>query len=136
MNDDKAKAFIDEVMKSPEKKAQIDAFGKPKDETQWQQTMTEKILPIAKDMGFDLSLADFKPAYNGEVGDDELDAVAGGTGLCDCYLAGGGGGQEEGEDSGETYGCACVGYGQGGDCDNVNDNCLCVIGGVGSDGSS
>lgn len=130
---EKAKAFVVAVNTDPKKKATLDGIEQPKDEVQLDQLMAEKILPMAKEMGYDLSLADFKENYNGEVDDSELDQVAGGSGECLCAGAGGGGGQEADTDAGQTYGCACVGYGEGGDCNNVNFNCLCVVGGEGYD---
>lgn len=36
-------------------------------------------------------------------------------------------------DEENTYGCACVGYGQGGDGAWDDVNCFCAIGGIGED---
>ena len=130
---EKAKAFVVAVNSDPEKKAALEGIQRPKDQAELDQMMEDKIIPMAKTMGYDLTLDDFKENYNGEVDDSELDQVAGGSGGCGCMVAGGGGGQEDKEDYGQTYGCACVGYGQGGDCNNVNDNCICPAVGSGSD---
>ena len=76
-------------------------------------------IALAKELGIELSEADFaKEESNGELSDDELDAVAGGGG-CGCAIAGGG--------DGESYTCGCVFYGEGG------DNCICPVGGAGTD---
>ena len=100
----------------------------------------EAMLALAKECGIELTAADFEkkaePA-SGELDDDELDAVAGGAGgeegHCYCVLAGGGGGKDCND--GNTFGCACVGYGQGGDGRASDANCRCVVGGAGADDS-
>lgn len=84
--------------------------------------IAEKVLPLAKEAGYDLTAEDFKtddPAF-GEISDTELAAVAGGGGGTDA-------------DDSNTYGCACVMYGQGGDGRIEDFNCICALGGVGSD---
>ena len=94
------------------------------------------MLELAKECGIELTLADLakeeKPASR-ELDDDELDAVAGGANgdldCCYCILAGGGGGKDSID--GNTFGCACVGYGQGGDGRAKDVNCRCVAGGGG-----
>ncbi len=92
-------------------------------------------IALAKELGIELSEADFAKEESGdELNDDELDAVAGGgsaDGLCVCSLAGGGGGTDRHD--GDTYGCACAFYGQGGDGNADDFNCICVLGGVGTD---
>lgn len=82
--------------------------------------IAEKVLPLAKEAGYDLTAEDFKtddPA-SGEISDTELAAVAGGG--------------TDADDS-NTYGCACVMYGQGGDGRIEDFNCICALGGVGGD---
>ena len=98
------------------------------------------MLELAKECGIELTPADLakeeKPVSR-ELDDDELDAVAGGAatgdeyGFCYCIAAGGGGGEDS--DDGNTFGCACVAYGQGGDGRAKDANCRCYFGGVGSD---
>ena len=92
----------------------------------------EAMLALAKECGIELTEADFEkkaaPA-SGELSDDELDTVAGGTGACACVLGGGGGGIDDND--GNVFGCACAAYGQGGD-GRANDfNCWCPGLGVG-----
>ena len=98
----------------------------------------EAMLALAKEYGIELTAADLEkkaePASR-ELDDDELDAVAGGENkmLCYCVLAGGGGGKDCYD--GNTVGCACVGYGQGGDGKAKDANCRCIAGGAGTDDS-
>ena len=100
----------------------------------------EAILALAKECGMELSLADLEQKAeitSRELNDDELDAVAGGAatgnehGFCLCPIAGGGGGKDA--DDGNTFGCACVVYGQGGDGRRKDINCNCIMGGTGSE---
>ena len=121
INSDQAlKAKFQALVQEDQKEIDRDAF------------ITEKVLPLAKEAGYDLTAEDFKtddPA-SGEISDAELAAVAGGGG-CGCSVAGGGGGTDA--DDSNTYGCACVMYGQGGDGRIEDFNCICALGGVGSD---
>lgn len=85
----------------------------------------DEVLAIAKEIGIALDLSDIEPAPEAEeLSEDELNTVSGGktTGYCICALAGGGGGK----DDGDTYGCACVGYGQGGNGDIDSFICWCT----------
>ncbi len=92
-----------------------------------EKIIAEKVIPQAKEMGFDLSADDFKQEY-GELSDAELEKVSGGK--CVCNIAGGGGGTGI---NGLIYGCACAGYGQGGDGHEYHSRCACLILGIGSD---
>lgn len=96
----------------------------------------EQFLAAAQELGFELNEKDFAPP-EGDLSDDELAGVAGakkGSGGCGCLLAGGGGGKDL---KGDTYGCACVGYGHGTsgrahrDDDELLVNCICIGGGAG-----
>ncbi len=92
-------------------------------------------IALAKELGIELSEADFaKEESCGELNDDELDAVSGGStdGFCVCAFAGGGGGIDNKDNN--TYGCACVMYGQGGDGRPEDKNCQCIAHGWGEDG--
>lgn len=90
----------------------------------------EDVLALAKELGCELSMQDIDPTPNAEMNDSELDAISGGktTGRCFCALAGGGGGKQDGE----TYGCACVGYGQGGNGEWDSFICWCTGAGNGN----
>ena len=87
------------------------------------------VIAFAAENGFELTKADFE-VPEGELSERELSDVAGGEthGCCICPLAGGGGGETS---DGDTFGCACVGYGQGGDCGEDNWQCTCIFGGIG-----
>ena len=90
------------------------------------------VVALAKEMGIELTEADIivEKEAEDELSEDELTAVVGGSG-CGCPIVGGGGGKDDRD--GHTYGCACVGYGQGGD-GSVNDtNCVCYVDGCGTD---
>lgn len=86
----------------------------------------EDLIAMAKELGIELTEADFeqKPA---ELNDDELDAVAGG-GDVSCACAMGGGGTKDSND--KT--CACVlagaGYAKSG-----RERCVCGFAGYGYD---
>ncbi len=87
----------------------------------------EELMSAAKGLGVELSDADFAPPA-GEMGAEELENVAGGWGFC--LLFGGGGGTDDND--GNTYGCACWTYGQGGDGRLSDSNCLCYFVGTGA----
>ena len=91
------------------------------------------LIELAKESGIELSEADFveQPVESEELDMEELGAVVGGAGICLCAMAGGGGGTDT--ENGKTYGCACVGYGQGGDGRISDANCACVAMGEGHD---
>ena len=90
------------------------------------------VVALAKEMGIELTEADIivEKEAEGELSEDELTAVVGGGG-CGCAMVGGGGGTDDRD--GHTYGCACVGYGQGGDGRANDTNCVCYVGGCGTD---
>ena len=91
----------------------------------------EALLALAKELGFDLTEADFtKP--EGELNENELTALAGGKA---CYCVVGGGGEADSQDDV----CACVAYGQGHVSEDSNYTlnrgcvrCVCVLGGGGT----
>ncbi len=79
-------------------------------------------IALAKELGIELSEADFaKEESGGELSDDELDAVAGGG---DCACVAGGGGTVYDDDE---HFCPCIVYGQG------STICFCAVIGVGDD---
>ena len=82
----------------------------------------DALIALAKELGFDLTDADFaKP--EGEVSLNELAAVTGG-GDCLCVAAGGGTRDEDSKP------CGCVAAG-GGYHDNGEQRCYCIVGGSG-----
>ena len=95
-----------------------------------------KVTELAQAHGITLTEEDFAVPQDGELSDDELDAVAGGGG-CGCPVIGGGAGSDERTET--HYGCACI-VGGGGrieKCMNGDDvsgaNCICQIIGGGTD---
>lgn len=130
---DSVKQFIEKAQNDEELRAKLqDVQEAFKDDPQNEETQDKAIaaiIPLAKEKGFDLNPEDFQ-IEEGEIEDNELLNVAGGSG-CFCIAAGGGGGTDG--DDGNTYGCACVAYGQGGDGRADDFNCWCVMGGQGFD---
>lgn len=109
------KKFLEAVSKDEALTAEIGAMG------------MDEILALAKDLDLELTEADLaKPAVQ-ELGDDELDTVAGG-GDVSCACAMGGGGTKDNND--KT--CACVlagaGYSTSG-----RERCVCGFAGYGYD---
>ena len=94
--------------------------------TDSQTQIQEKMIEILKEYGVSLTAEDFK-APEGELSDDELNAVAGGGG-CGCGVAGGGGGDE--------IICVCVaggtGFVIGSGGLNEQGGCVCVAAGAGA----
>ena len=94
--------------------------------TDSQTEMQEKMIEILKEYGVALTVEDFK-VPEGELSDDELNAVAGGGG-CGCPVFGGGGGDE--------LVCVCIAGGTG--CVigsyglNSQGGCVCVAAGAGA----
>lgn len=113
------KKFLEEMEKNPELKAKIEELDKNPEST------PKDFIEAAAEYGVELKEEDFQPAgAQGELADDELDAVAGG-GNCLCAVGGGG------TDDAYHGTCACVvgGYGSGKD---KYEGCACVIGGGGN----
>ena len=93
--------------------------------TDSQTQMQEKMIELLKEYGVILTAEDFK-APEGELSDDELNAVAGGGG-CGCAVGGGGGGDE--------LVCVCVLGGSGsipGCYDPSQGGCICAVAGAGA----
>ena len=93
--------------------------------TDSQTEMQEKMIELLKEYGVILTAEDFK-APEGELSDDELNAVAGGGG-CGCAVGGGGGGDE--------LVCVCVLGGSGsipGCYDPSQGGCICAVAGAGA----
>lgn len=112
------KKFLEEMEKNQELKAKIEQLDKDPAST------PKDYVRIAAEYGLEITEEDFKLAdAQGELQDDELDAVAGGS---DCICFGGGGGSaSEGDNT-----CACV-LGGGGETSSRNCRCACVIAGTG-----
>ena len=115
---EKFRAFIEVAKADPELRDRLTSMS------------VEEFLAAAKARGFDLTEDDLRPP-EGELDDDEAANVAGGH--CFCVLGGGGGGTDSTD--GNTYGCACAGYGQGGDGRASDANCVCAAFGDGWDDS-
>ena len=85
------------------------------------------IIAIAKDMGYDLTEADFKPQTQ-ELDDDDLDTVVGGANAVNCSCALGGGGSKDQND--KTCACVAAGFGY---CKDGSQRCFCALAGFGYD---
>lgn len=102
----------------------LEAVSKNEELTKKINTMTkEDLLALAKELGVELTETDFEKP-DGELSDDELDAVAGGA-LCYCLLAGSGYDTCDNEKT-----CVCV-AGGGGEYKSGDCRCWCVGCGVG-----
>lgn len=112
---DNLKNFLMKISEDPELTAKV---NQEKDES--------VLIAIAKELGFELTKEDFENQVE-ELGDDDLDAVAGG-GDVSCACAMGGGGTKDSND--KT--CACVlagaGYSTSG-----RERCVCGFAGYGYD---
>ncbi len=109
------KKFLEAVSKSEEMCAKINDMRK------------EELTALAKELGIELTDADFeKPAVEA-LDDDDLDTVAGG-GDVSCACAMGGGGTKDSND--KT--CACVLAGAGYST-NGRERCVCGFAGYGYD---
>lgn len=85
----------------------------------------EDVIAIAKELGIELTDADFEQQPS-ELSDDELDAVAGGVkGDCFCPIVGGG------TKNDYAKACACV-YGGAGKWKDGDGRCACILAGGGS----
>ena len=83
----------------------------------------ETLVAMAKELGIELTDADFEKNAPQPMSDDELDAVAGGK-ACHCVVGGGG----EANQLDKT--CACV-MGGGGESRDGKTRCVCVLSGAG-----
>jgi len=115
------KDILEQIEQNPELKAKIEKLDKTPDST------VQDFIKAAAEYGVELTEADFTPTGSeGELTDDELEAVAGGKSLnpCICFMGGGG------ESYGNEKTCACV-FGGGGEYLDNSARCVCVIGGSG-----
>lgn len=111
------KKFLELVSGSAELSARLNAADK------------DGIFAMAKELGIELSNADFA-RQNEELSDDELDAVAGGSdSSCTCILGGGG---KKDSSFGASKACVCV-LGGGGEKIGGGARCACVAYGMGTD---
>ncbi len=116
------KKFLEEMEKNPELKAKMEELDKDPAST------PKDFIKAAAEYGVELKEEDFKPAAaQGELKDDELDAVAGG-GTCACVIGGGG----TADNHHGTCACVLVGYGEGNSYYDMG--CYCSAAGGGSDG--
>lgn len=98
---------------------------------QTQEEIQKNTIALAAEQGINLRDADFQMENADVLSEDELGAAAGGSGGCSCPIVGGGGGQLAPgvESEYRTWGCACIGYGQGGNGHDVNVCCFCPTAG-------
>ena len=120
------KKLLEAMEQNAELKAKIDELDKNPD------SAVKDYIELASEYGIEIKEEDFQPAsIQGEVSDEELDAVAGGG---ECYCAVGGGGSESYKDGT----CGCVLYGQGSHLTNSSGQgggmrCTCAVGGYGTE---
>ncbi|MCC8152391.1 MAG: Nif11-like leader peptide family RiPP precursor [Lachnospiraceae bacterium] len=117
------KEFLEAVEKNEELKAKVDALSNKPD------AVPADFIALAKEYGFTLTEADFAEGKTeGEITEDELEAVAGG-GACACTLGGGG------NPSDTTQTCYCVfagaGYRKTGG-EGLDARCVCPLVGGGT----
>ncbi len=91
--------LLEEMEKNQELKAKIQELDKNPEST------PKDYIQVAAEYGIEVKEEDFKPAQ-GELNDDELDAVAGGD-KCLCAIGGGG----ERTDGSTRCGCMLSGFG-------------------------
>ena len=128
------KKFLEAVSKDEALQAKVNALESNK------ETVMADIIALAKELGIELTEADFAQP-DGEISEDELETINGGrdtsygcptsgtvNNSCYCAAAGGGGGKQKDDD---IWGCACVAYGQGGDAKDDHTTCMCVLYGHG-----
>ena len=114
MSKENVKLFYEELAKNEALQEKFKVIGKKyegqtTDEVQMDLIYQNEILPIAKESGFEFTLAELKEykqevtqPQSGKVSDEELGAVAGGQHVdCACIIGGGGG-------NGLGEACACV----------------------------
>lgn len=105
---------------NPGLKAKVEALSKDPNAT------VADIIALAKEHGLEITEADFQAAPEGELSDDELEAVAGGA---ECYCAIGGGGTGTHSEHNETCACVALGFGT---TDAGGLRCSCAAAGYGS----
>lgn len=113
------KRFFEEVTKSEEHREKLNAAKN-----------MEEVTAFAAELGFTLTAEDFQQE-EGELQDDELNAVTGGK-ECACVLGGGGTGESEREHT-----CWCVAIGNGSYICGTQEmsRCGCVATGTGENQS-
>lgn len=122
-------AFLEALSKSKELQDKLNAVPFKTEEEKVQVAIA-----FAKDeLGMTLTEADFAKSEpkNGELSDDELDAVAGGF-SCTCPVGGVGGSEDH--YLVEEHTCVCVfgGAGEYSDDDGRHERCYCVMAGHGN----
>jgi predicted ribosomally synthesized peptide with nif11-like leader len=103
------KALIEKVSADEELKKKAEALNDIKDE----EEAKAAVIKLAAEAGITITEADFAPE-EGEINDDELEAVAGGKDMI-CVLSG----------AGKSGFCLLVGV------DTEHKDCICVAGGLG-----
>ena len=103
------------LAKVSEDKALIEKFGKLE---------KAELIVMAKELGFELTETDFVEP-EGEISENEMDAVVGGYKRCACFSGGGGKADSEGDV------CACVVGGGGISKVDGEARCACLWAGTG-----
>ena len=107
---EKLKKLMEELSKNPELADRMKSMSK------------NEVIEAAKELNIELTEEDFEIPADHKLSVDELSAVAGGVGYCECAFSGDGAGD------GLSCGCYLLGSGEG----NVKkDNCTCFGPGAG-----
>ncbi|MBP3648869.1 MAG: Nif11-like leader peptide family RiPP precursor [Clostridia bacterium] len=88
-----------------------------------------EMIVLAKELGFELTEADFVQP-EGEVSENEMEAVVGGYKRCFCVASGGGKADADGN------ACGCVAAGIGTSKHDGEARCVCVASGIGEESLS
>ena len=122
---DNMKKFLEAASKDEALKAEVNALAEKFDrKSADENALKAAAIELAAKHGFTLTDDDFKPSEMTELTEDEMKAVAGGTG-CGCAIFGGGGDGEGGVD------CFCAAGGAGLE-DKDKVCCACPAVGVGA----
>lgn len=121
------KNLLETMEEYPELKTKIEELDKNPDST------IQDFIKAATEYGVELTEADFAPTGSeGELADDELEAVSGGLDeyACACFMGGGGEAGHNKRHNKTTNTCACV-LGGGGEYKDGKTRCVCVLYGDG-----
>jgi len=138
MSKENVRLFYEEIFKNETLQERLksigsDLKGQKPDEAQMELIYQNEVLPVAKEYGFEFTIAEVKEYVTETnkvkieaLSDDELEAVSGGLLGCICGIAGGGFNNNHTE-SDVACVCALAGGGSG----KSGDVCACVFLGLG-----
>lgn len=126
--------FYEEMTENETLQKEIEALNKEfegavMDSKEMRQKVADQLSHIAQKYGIQLTAEDILNENAGQLSDDDLDAVAGGT-ECYCVIGGGGEGGKSSKGTDEICGCVLAGFGN----DSINEGdfrCVCALYGSG-----